>query len=679
MSRLASGFSEGRVENAMSGYFMNRTPEVKAEIRKLGETLNAIPATKRTELLGVFAKHDPGLCSNAPDWDGIKRSVIFSHRMIPRLRTNFCSGNLTYGDATVADRAITVGSKIIAPGIDPGDPNGVAALASPVILGIEGTPHVTARHPDLAASNNEEGISPYGVVTDIPCSDIDDSGCDPNLGLICGLKVFGPPRCVAYPVVQKDQDLILRGYNFWDVEEAKLLFTPLILGEGTESPAPGDYVVDTNEPIDGAAACPFPTPDNPTHNRAHFRVSANEGHFYRLRMYNHNGHFFTQRDAQDHEDPRILHVCYPESLGETDLPDGTVRDCTLPVETCPDDGAECSVTWNTPPRKLEDCSHNYNEPVVCGDTPEWFASAPLERRSDDVSLGETLSPIVYVINDEPKYEFKATLQAVDCLEETGWDWTGSDEPMLLLAGFSDNISPGQDAQVIENIDESIQAWKGEDFHSNERKTAVQVLHSFDDVAFDDQVLYLLILAEDDDFLGGFLAGAAIIAGVGAIAVLTGGAPLWAAIGGGALLGAGWAVEMASIAESDLLGSAAFTATPLNFDERIASNHAADFLTVSPQLFGALPALEAGPSRGENSPRLVHPFVEDRQRWHGRPLEVECNPGTCQGAQICLVNRCVDQGFVDTTAGVGFMEQRDFSLNGGHYTIDILWEKTQTNP
>jgi hypothetical protein len=528
LGRLASGSAEGRVEMALADYFADHPPEVRTEIQKMAKTLDKISASERTELLGRFAAYDPGPCASAPDWDGIGRSVIFSHRLMPRLRANFCSGNLVYSDATPADRAITVGSQVVFEAVEPdGGPSlfELASNASPVILGVEGE-FVSARHPALAvtATTDGDGMSPYGAVTDIPCSLADDSGCDPNKGLVCSAKFGGTSgHCVAYPVVQKDHELILRGYNFWDIDQARLIFSPLFPGEGTESTTIVD-VVDANEPTSGAEACPLPTPDNPTHNRAHFRVTANEGHFYKLRMYNHNGNFFTQFDALEDADPRVIHVCFPDSEDLTNLPEGTIRDCTLPAETCAQDGAKCAATWGTPPRKLEECRHLPGEPPACGETPEWFTSEPLTERADDV-IFPTKDIIVYVENEEPQYEFKATLQSVEAKEETGWDWTGSDEPMLLLAGFPDEIPPGEDAEIIDKMDESSDAWKGGDYDTGTRKTEVQVLSSLDGLTSENEVLYLLILAEDDGFLAGFLAGAAVIVVVAAIIYLTGGAGL----------------------------------------------------------------------------------------------------------------------------------------------------------
>jgi hypothetical protein len=108
-----------------------------------------------------LANHDPGSCGAAPDWEAIKHDVILSHLPVPRLRGNFCSGNVTYPDSTPGNRAITASSKVLS-AIE--GPITVAPVASPVVLGVEGE-HVTARHPDLAVTKTTpigNGISPYG-------------------------------------------------------------------------------------------------------------------------------------------------------------------------------------------------------------------------------------------------------------------------------------------------------------------------------------------------------------------------------------------------------------------------------------------------------------------------------------------------------------------------------------
>jgi hypothetical protein len=670
LSRVASGRAEGRVENAIAPAFSSLKAEAKTKIQRLGQTLNAIPAARRAQLMGRLGTHDPGACTTAPSWEAIRHSVIFSHRQVPRLRSNFCSGNFVYADGTRDNRAITSAS-VAFPNFDSG-PVPVAPAASPVILGVEGH-HVTARHPALAATTSTpiaNGISPYGVETNISCSFTNDS-CNASQGLVCGLKLGAGPHCIAFPVVQKDQDLVLRGYNYWDVESARLVFSPAFAGQGLESTAVVRHV-DANEPADGSAACPVASAANPTHNRAHFSVSANEGNFYKLRLYNRNGSFLTQADALDDAVPRVLHVCYPQTLGPAVLPPGTVRDCTPPVETCPRDGATCAATWSTPPRKLDQCRHLPGESALCGETPEWFANERLTERQDATPAVMT-EPMVFVIKDEPKFEFRASLQAVECKDETGADFLGSDEPMLLVAGFSPDMPAGADANLLKTLEDNAQAWHGEDFDSGDRKQVMKLLSTVRDLRFDSSVVYLVALMEDDSFLEGFLAGAAVIIATAAIIYLSGGTALLAAAGGAALGVGLWAPIMAGIGEDDLLGRTTLLVTPTLMDERIGANHTPDFLTSTPP-FGALPPLPGAPTEKQRSgPALIHPFEDFKLR---SPLKAQCDPGSCASGESCLVQLCVPPGFVDPTAGRGFRERREFATAGYYYAVDLLWEKVQ---
>lgn len=672
LSRLAAGQASGRLETLLAPKFATLDAGAKTKIRKAGDTLAAIPKSKRSELLGRFAADDPGACGAAPDWEKIRHDVIFFQGPVPRLRANFCSGNLVYGDGTRADRAVT-SAPFVFQNVDTGPAN-VAPAASPVILGVEGE-HVTARHPALSATNTspiKNGISPYGVETNIPCTLANDP-CTASQGLICGQKLNAGAHCIAFPVVQKDTDLVLRGYNFWDVESARLVFTPLITGSGVESTAIVREV-DANEPTDGNAACPVASSANPTHNRAHFSVAANEGSFYRLHLYNHNGTFRTQRDGLEQAAPRVIHTCYPAAIGTTNqLPPGTVRDCTAPVETCPQDGAVCTATWGTPPRKLDQCGHAPGAPVTCGETPEWFVNQPLTSR-DNTEAPVSADPVVFVFRDEPTYEFRATLQALECKEETGVDFLGSDEPMVLVAGFTPDIPPGAAEGLIDHLDENAQAFHGEDFDSGTRKQIGKLLSSVGGLHFDSQVVYLVALMEDDGFLGGFLAGAAVIIATAAIVYFTGGAALLAA-GGGAALGIGlWTPIMAGIAGDDMLGRATLLATPTLMDERIGADHLANLLTAPPP-FGALPPLPGAPTdRQRANPSLIHPFQDFKL---GKPLPAECDPGTCDAGMVCLVQRCVPSGFVDPSAGRGFRERREFADSDSYYAVDLLWEKIQT--
>lgn len=675
ISRLANGQAQGRLEQSLASFFLGLKPETKTRVRRAGETLQAIPAAKRTALLGKLSVLDPGACSSAPKWEDIRSSVIFALHPPPRMRANFCSGNFNYADNTSGARAITSASVVLDGGGGDGGFATVAPLGSPVILGIEGE-HVSARHPDLAATKENpigDGLSPYGVVTNISCTAA--SGCDSALGMVCSAKLFGDTqgKCLAFPVVQKDQELILRGYNFWDVEDARLVLTPLFPGEGSESTSIVE-AVDANEPIDGAAACPTANPGNPTHNRAHFRVAANEGAFYKLRLFNHNGTFRTQKDGIDQAPPRIVHVCYPPSAAQINVPPDTVRGCTNPTETCPQDGVTCTATWTTKPRKIENCRHLPGQPAPCFETPEWFDNRPLTRRIEQMPASPD-DPVVFVLRDEPTYEFRTTLEDVVCNDETGrFDFTGSDEPMLGVFGFPMPPPPGTAEQLAKSLDENSQAWHGEDFNSEDSKKIGKLLSTVGGLKFDSQVFYIIELLEDDSKLEQFLAGAVLIIATAVIIYFTAGAALWVTVGGSAAALAIWGAITNDTGEDDLLGKATALATVLAMDERIGASHAPDFLTVNPPATPALPTMPGIDNENQREPRLIHPFIELPVK---RLPASECNPGTCPSGKVCLVNLCVDPGFVDPTAGRGFRERREYTGDRSHYTIDLLWERIKT--
>ena len=183
----------------------------------------------------------------------------------------------------------------------------------------------------------------------------------------------------------------------------------------------------------------------------------------------------------------------------------------------------------------------------------------------------------------------------------------------------------------------------------------------------------IAIAEDDGFLEGFLAGAAIIVATAAIIYLTGGVALLVAAGGAAAGLVIWTPIMAGIGKDDLIGRTTLVVTPVAIDQRIGATHAADFLSAGTAL-RALPKLDGAPTEHERAdPRLIHPFVDFKL---GPPLPAECDPGMCPAGKTCLVNRCVDPGFVDPTAGRGFRERREYVGSGGYYGVDLLWEKRQ---
>jgi len=664
ISRIAEGKADGNIETRVASLLTGRAQGIKDQLKSYRKTLGFIPGSVRGELLGSLSSVDPGACDAAPNWEHIRNGIIFSHQLVPHLRANFCANGFTYADGTSGVRAITVNSLLTAI-VPPIEGNGLpthflSSFATPALIGIETSEFVAARHPSLAASaQSGEGVSLYGFNTNIPCSQ--PSHCDASLGQMC----MGG-NCTAFPVVQKDQLIVLRGYNFWDVAEARVIFQPVEAGQGSESSATIE-ALDPNEPT-GPVACQLPSLANASYNRAHFRVPANEGHFYRLRMFNHNGQFLTQADGRDHGPPRVIHTCFPPGGPNPDnVPPGTNRACTLTQETCAADGANCSVGWTSPPRKLEDCRHLPGQPVVCGETPEWYEAQMLSPRADGIA--QTPDAIVFVEADAPMYKLTGTLHALQSREETGPDWPGSDEPLVAIVGA--NLSQNAEVPSVEDL--SVH-YLGEDFDEGDRDIVDKQLISVE-LPVDGTAAFLAIAQEDDGFAEAFAAGLLAIAIVAAIVVLLNGALVFAALGGAAGVTLVWGFLVNQFhAGDDDIGREAFSATPLEVRERIGASHSPSFLTTQPPLFGPLPRLENGGTVDARAGSLIHPF-EDFRAGSG-PLQPECNPGTCSSQGMCLVNRCVPNDFVDPSAAIGFRERREFTGNGGYWVLDFDWRLQQ---
>ncbi len=235
---------------------------------------------------------------------------------------------------------------------------------------------------------------------------------------------------------------------------------------------------------------------------------------------------------------------------------------------------------------------------------------------------------------------------------------------MMIAGFK-TPEPGKEAELLENIDKVGNAWRGTKWDSDERRQIGQLLSTVSDVRLNDEVTYFVALAEDDGFFDGYIAGVVVIAIAFAILSLSGGTA--------AIVGAGWTAIMAKIAGDDLLGRTTLLATPVLMDERIAATHSADFL-VNGTAFGPLPPAPGAVTQHQRAnPFLIHPFADFKL---GPPLDAQCNPGSCPSGETCMINRCVENGFVDPTAGKGFKERREFARSGYYYVVDLLWEKVR---
>ncbi len=663
IARLGAGEAEGPGESAALSLVAAQPDDIRARLAGYRDILAAIPASKRAALLGNLAGLDPAGCASAPAWDRLRTGVLANSQPIPHLRFNFCSNGFTYPDGEPGGRAITVGSLLTAIHQDPDgvNPNTheLASLATPSFTGIELGGGVLARDPALAATGSAgEGITPYGADTGIDCSG-NPNICNASLGQLCT-----GGTCLSFPVVKKDATMVVRGYNLWDITDARLVFEPLFPGQGSESTAViRDF--DANEPSDQVAACTLPSaPQSASFNRAHFRVPANEGHFYRLRLFNHNGTFLTQGDGPADDPPRVIHTCFPASPVPDNVPPGTVRDCTPPLETCVEDGVPCAASWSTAPRKLDDCRHLPGQPAPCGETPEWYEAELLSPRVIGTKVMD--DAIVFVEGSTtPIFTLSGTLHALETIDETGFQNTfGSDEPLVAIVG-ADLSSP-----TVPDTASAANVYEGGDYDAGDRDILDRLMLQAD-LPADGTVTMMALLAEDDGFLGAFVAGVVAIGAATAIIIASGGAGLIAALGGAAGVATIWGfIVTGEIAPDDRIGVESFQAGMLDVSQRIGATHAPDFLVTPPVALGVLPRVPAAPREDARAGFLIHPFAEFSS--HDQPLP-DCNPGTCGSGEQCLVNVCVPTGFVDPIASTGFRERREYTGADGHYAVDLQWE------
>ena len=119
----------------------------------------------------------------------------------------------------------------------------------------------------------------------------------------------------------------------------------------------------------------------------------------------------------DNGAPRVIHTCFPASPVPDNVPPGTVRDCTPPIETCVQDGLPCAAAWGAPPRKLEDCRHQPGQTPPCGETPEWYEAELLSPRV--LGPKQMDDPIVFVEGAaSPVFTLSGTLHALETRDET---------------------------------------------------------------------------------------------------------------------------------------------------------------------------------------------------------------------------------------------------------------------
>jgi hypothetical protein len=638
----------------------------------------AIPASQRATLLGDLAALDPGACTTAPDWDQIK-IALKEARITGRLRSNWCLGSPT----DPAEQSVTVGAELLvppAPEPDGGDPlpGHAAAKARPWIERIE------ASYVAPVFDDSEIGYSPWGLDTGNACET--DADCPAELGQRCG----GFNHCMAYPVIDRDSDLRIRGWNFWDSVQTDNGGSMRLRYQRVDDDGDPDndtYTIVATGGIDvtenGSDSVCY-NPEGVTDDRAHFPVPVDPG-FYRLTLYNHNGHFLThhEADTDDHPEPgRTIHVCYPASLGSLDgLDSATPRDCTTPTETCPMDGeapgGTCHAGWPTPPRPLEGaCHHGPDEAPPCAETPEWFASEPWYLN------GTPIAPIVYVRAAPPTYTLRVSMEAGECMEESGSDRWGSDEVMTAVLGFAIDPAPTSTDGLIAPLEKDVATYMDGDADTGEREHVYEprLLSKLEGVALTDEISYLLLVVEADSTYE--LWRDFVVVEITTIATAVGGAAGggWGALGAGtagALLSA-WVYDAWTKAgEDDIMGVETVHGT-------IADMLQLDTINSGPQfLEHPWPSLPEETELGLQTSVVEQPTLTDLigDPWIGMTFPIECSPGTCSNGKVCFAQRCYAPEYipVDEEGNGRFQDRHHFAGGtnwhdsyGYEYGVDLLW-------
>jgi hypothetical protein len=729
--RAANGRALTAPEQGVADAFATLSVAERAEAQRAGVVLAGITPDERRELLGPLAAVDPGLCeSGTPP---LYAALLASRNgVIPRLRAPHCAGGVTYAggvEAEAAGRAVTVATEVLRPGSNDVEffrNPFVAPLARPFITGF------TKQAPTVSGSsaldqdrvqNRDcgsipgDGISPYGVRTTIACSL--QAPCDQAAGMICGAELnrvivgnnYETAACYAFPVVTAgpSANLLLRGYNFWDVDDAKLEFTPLHAPSTSAIVGLSANGVVANEGVDptlgscapafgriqkGSAACAEATdPGNRTHNVAEFPVSQlTPGRFYRVRMMNHNG-TFRHRNVAD--DPgRVLHACYSRAAGgpvkhdpRTGLPLFDSRDpgafvdtrfdCQPPQASCVanDQGfSRCSDgAWSADgPRPLSACRHAPGTEPTCGETPEWFYSEPIAVTEGRGPL--LRQPIVFVAG-EAGFKLVSRLYGVRCLEESGRDWAGSDELAVLSAAFPSFNAPtsGQDGWTPQFV------WTGGEFDSTKNQVTVprpitppSPMFLASPVGLNQDVSFGVVLMERDSKwvrVAGVATLVAVSVGLAACSLNPACAAALALnsisgavgiVGGGSGLSLAWINFTWELANADKLGSAHWSGSAAMFGERYTVSHAPGFtFQREGQSPGPLPLIMGAGNRGRNGHLLILP---DWVIFRGNRLDLD--------------PRQTDSGPGDGHKLIGFREERRIAHGGANYLLQILHQRVR---
>jgi len=452
-------------------------------------------------------------------------------------------------------------------------------------------------------------------------------------------------------------------------------------------------------PLSPLSCEPPDPPDNDTWDEAEYGLSGlPEDNFYRLVACNRNGSYYTQADGLTFEEGtrspltevpekgRTVHICWPAPGGDLEDPggtEGTRRDCTPPTSTCREDGAPCDGEWSTPPRPLSECGGQVcgGEPT-CGETPVFFGSEPRWRGFVPDS------PIVFVQDEPPKFDLTMQLDVLHCLEETGADRLGHDEPMLFGVGVN-SFDPVFDPRV------NAGAWRGGGFDSGDTRVLADgpfALATVPGVAFNESVNFGLFLVERENTLAAQVIGVLVIGAATAVGTYYGGPYVAAA---GAAVTMAYLLIARALGRNENLGHMAYGDFVSGFADRINISHGANFLVSPPEDGGELPPTPLARAGGLNRhvgpvQSLLHPndqLLSLPFAGLSEPFFAECGaggllPGCFLPGEECYISRCVPNdiaGMFDPSIGVAFRERRDLDKDvrrrrrDARYMMDVRYE------
>lgn len=642
----------------------------------LGETCANLPAeTIRADYLDGLAFADPlntEVLSNSESVSSCDAAHVLNIQP-SRLRSQFCAAGVPSDERAVSVPSLLVDRVIPPDSIDPSFERHTSG-AAPVVIGLDETDGFS-QFGDIASdrSNNRtpngppgDGFNMYGVRTDIPCS---TGTCDDALGHLCSSEApghtavdeedpncdpgpFGNPcppisvhHCIAYPIVQFNDNIRLIGYNFWDPCSAKLVASEVGgMTERTLSLAT-TRIATAGEPTNNDTLACSPSPDGLRLSAVGIDASSTatfvtdgqslpRNRFYTLQMFNMNGTFSTQHDIQerslpsvtlDELTPRTLHVCWncdPE-VPDTNCPatcdDPTDTYCTLsrcdePIaETCEDDGCAGSVVsecdppggprngeclidiWPAEPRSLSNplCQHAPGEEPRCAETPMWFGSTP------HPTFG---NPIIFLAESAPDYRVTLTVERIRCQQETGWSdcfFCNDDEMVAKLATVVRNAN--RTPVTTEPWDYNAEFDEGQVRNPNAVASRIKIRRN-------EVPQWELVYTEEDNFALESILSTALLTIAGAYVA----GPYGAAVGGG--IGTIPIFYSDFIEGVDIMGTDAWTADIVRLLKAHGDSRTPDLLLTPPFLarfpIESIPHQDSSKSERKwhsACDRLMHPF------------------------------------------------------------------------